>query len=116
MGNKNSCCVYHSPKNRNKKQGETYVYQPRPPVEEEPPPPPVTNEQNTPSSLAKVPHISEREPSGTFAFLKELLLTSTCYKNDPYYFAIFAIIISYHILCLFFQDWTTRQPEICNNY
>jgi len=62
MGNKNSCCVYHSPKNRNKKApGEAYVYQPRPPVEEEPPP--VAPVQSAPSSLAKVPHISEREPS-----------------------------------------------------
>lgn len=59
MGNKNSCCVYHSPKNRSKKQGEAYVYKPKPPVEEEPPP--LTNPQSTPS-LAGVPHISEREP------------------------------------------------------
>ena len=61
MGNKNSCCVYHSPKNRSKKQAETYVYKPRPPVEEEPSP--LTNPQSTPS-LPGVPHISEREPEG----------------------------------------------------
>ncbi|XP_059178499.1 cyclin-Y-like [Physella acuta] len=61
MGNKNSCCVYHSPKNRGKKSENVYVYQqPGSTVEEEgvntvqPPP--------TATMSGGVPHISEREP------------------------------------------------------
>lgn len=63
MGNKNSCCVYHSPKNRTKKSENVYVYQqPGSPNEEEGvntvQPPPTT------TMSGGVPHISEREPEG----------------------------------------------------
>ncbi|BFZ15337.1 hypothetical protein BsWGS_18376 [Bradybaena similaris] len=61
MGNKHSCCVYHSPKNPSQKKGELYVQQqPRAPAGEE-----STNSLAQPQStgsLSGVPHISEREP------------------------------------------------------
>ncbi|BFZ22108.1 hypothetical protein BsWGS_25147 [Bradybaena similaris] len=61
MGNKNSCCVYHSPKSNNKKQGDACIYQSaRTPVEDE-----TASNHTQPlstGSLMAVSHISEREP------------------------------------------------------
>ncbi|GFS18743.1 cyclin-Y [Elysia marginata] len=62
MGNKGSCCVYSSPKNRggSKKGGDAYVYvQPDSPVFDE-----TAHHlaQESSVSLSGVPHISEREP------------------------------------------------------
>ncbi|KAK3802388.1 hypothetical protein RRG08_034533 [Elysia crispata] len=62
MGNKGSCCVYSSPKNRggSKKGGEAYVYvQPDSPVCVEVA---LDLAQENSVSLSGVPHISEREP------------------------------------------------------
>lgn len=66
MGNKQSCCIYHSPKSRNKKRQE--VYQPSRPVDD-------SHQlgqhhghllqtQQSTASLTVPQHISEREPEG----------------------------------------------------
>ena len=68
MGNKQSCCIYHSPKGRSKKGQE--VYQSPRPVDE-------SHQlgqhhghllqtQQSTGSLTVPQHISEREPEGLF--------------------------------------------------
>lgn len=57
MGNKQSCCIYHSPKGGRKSKREE-IYQPTQEESHMLPQP-----QST-ASLPGVPHISEREPEG----------------------------------------------------
>ena len=65
MGNK-QCCVYQSPKNG--PRGKDEIYQPTQNNETA-----VMHHQSSSVSLQVVPHISEREPEGTYWLLLLLL-------------------------------------------
>lgn len=75
MGNKQSCCIYHSPKGRNRKRQEVYQTSQSDPVEQGHHHIHHGNLVHQPQSsvsLSAVPqHISEREPEGTYIFMND---------------------------------------------